>query len=230
MKKYLAPGLFLLLLAPVLGELVSGHQTLWEFINPLNFLILSLPYGFGAIICRELRVRWGKGWLSLVLLGTAFGIYEEALVARSFWDPVWSELGALQIYSHWKGVNWLFAEMMVHFHITISILSSVLLSELVYPERRNEAWLGPWGFVACCVGLALWMPALMWINPYIPPWWGFVFSGVAIIALGYAAWKLPAKPFPPRDGSTMPPVGYGLVAALITKLFFVEFFFLQSKI
>jgi len=81
------PWLTLLLLAPVLGELVSVHQTPLEFINPLNFIILSLPYGFGALICRELVVRWKKGWLSLLLLGVAYGVYEEAIVVYSVFDP-----------------------------------------------------------------------------------------------------------------------------------------------
>jgi len=85
--KCLSPGTALLLLGPICGELISGHQTLFEFLNPLAFILSSLPYGFGAIICRELTVRWGKGWVSLVLLGIAYGIYEEFVVARSVWDP-----------------------------------------------------------------------------------------------------------------------------------------------
>jgi hypothetical protein len=48
--KRLSPGVALLLLGPVLGELVSGHQTLFEFVNPLAFVLSALPYGFGAII------------------------------------------------------------------------------------------------------------------------------------------------------------------------------------
>jgi hypothetical protein len=89
------PWLTLLLLAPILGELLSAHQSPLEFFNPGNFLILSLPYGFGAILCRELVVRWKKGLLGLLLLGIAYSIYEEGIVVHSFFNPNWGELGAL---------------------------------------------------------------------------------------------------------------------------------------
>lgn len=46
------PGLTLLLLAPVLGELVSVHQTPLEFVNPLNFIIchclMALEHSYAA--------------------------------------------------------------------------------------------------------------------------------------------------------------------------------------
>ena len=151
--KWMLPGLTLLLLAPVLGELVSAHQSPLEFINPLNFLILSLPYGFGALICRELVVRWKKGWLSLLLLGVAYGIYEEALVVYSIFDPNWTELGNLARYGFFAGVNWTWGLLTVHFHALISIAASVVLSELLFPERRGEPWLGRKALIGCFAGL-----------------------------------------------------------------------------
>lgn len=137
-RSRVGPGVTLLLLAPTLGELVSGHQTLFEFLNPVSFLVTALPYGFGALVCRELTVRWRKGWLCLVLLALAFGIYEEAIVARSFWDPKWSELGALGDYSYRGGVTWTYAAVLLHFHVTISIVSSVLVAHLIHPNERGD--------------------------------------------------------------------------------------------
>lgn len=227
-KKYLSPGIALLLIAPIVGELLSGHQTLFDFINPLQFILSALPYGFGAIICRELKVRWGKGWFCLVLLGIVFGIYEEAIVARSFWDPNWSELGALRDYSYWKGVVWVYAELLVHFHLTISIISSVVLVEILYFDRRHQPWVSRWGFGACLVGLALWMPPLIVLNPFMPPLVGYILSWMTMIGLTYAAWRLPARIFRPRPGTTMRPLGYGIVAAVNTTLVFVSVFVLPE--
>jgi hypothetical protein len=99
-------------------------------------------------------VRWGKGWFSLALLGLAYGIYEEAIVARSVWDPAWAELGALRDYSYWGGFTWTYAAVLVHFHLTVSIISSVTLVEILYPERRGERWVSDRGLAACFVGLA----------------------------------------------------------------------------
>ena len=227
--KRLPPGVALLLLAPVLGELVSGHQTLFEFINPLAFILSALPYGFGAIICRELRIRWGKGWFSLVLLGIAYGIYEEAIVARSIWDPDWAELGTLRAYTYWQGITWTYAEVLIHFHLTISIISSVVLAEVLYPDRRRERWVSNRGLVACFVGLALWMPVLMALNPFSPPIGGFALAWMAIAGLAYAAWRLPAQVFPSRAGTGTRPLWYGVVAAVNMTLVFLTVFMLPDS-
>ncbi len=227
--KHLKPGIALLLMAPLLGELISGHQTLVEFINPLNFIVTALPYGFGAIICRELKIRWGKSWLSLVLLGIAFGLYEEAIVARSFWDPHWSELGALGTYTYWQGVSWTYAEVLVHFHLTISIISSVVLTEIIYFDQRQKQWVNDRGLLACSIGLALWMPVLMLANPFLPPWGGFLLAGVIIAGLTYAAWRLPTQIFPPHKGKSVHPLWYGVIAAANMTVVFVSSFVLPEE-
>ena len=45
--KRIAPGLVLLFMGPLLGELVSGHQSPLQFTDPFNFLITALPYRAG---------------------------------------------------------------------------------------------------------------------------------------------------------------------------------------
>jgi hypothetical protein len=39
-------------------------------------------YGCGALLCREVAHRYGLGWPGLLLLGAAYGVYEEGLVDR----------------------------------------------------------------------------------------------------------------------------------------------------
>jgi hypothetical protein len=51
--KRIPPWLTLLILAPLLGEIVSGHQPPIELCNPLAVMLFMLPYGFGALHCRE---------------------------------------------------------------------------------------------------------------------------------------------------------------------------------
>ena len=41
----------------------------------------------------------------------------------------------------------------------------------------------------------------MAINPFVPPASGFLLSWLAIAALVYAAWRLPAQGFRPRKGT-----------------------------
>jgi hypothetical protein len=216
-------------MAPILGELVSGHQTLFQFANPLSFVLTALPYGFGAIICRELTVRWDKGWFCLVLLGIAYGIYEEAIVARSVWDPNWAELGALADYSYWGGITWTWTEVLLHFHLTISIISSVVLVTVMYPERRHERWVSNRALAACFVGLVVWAPILALFNPFMPPISGFILAWAAIAGLAYAAWRLPVQVFPSRAGTSVRPLWYGVVAAVNMTVVFVSLFVLPEE-
>jgi hypothetical protein len=193
------PWLTLLALAPILGELVSCHQTPLEFINPLNLLILSLPYGCGALICRELLVRWGGGGLCLVLLGIAYGVYEEGVVVYSLFDPQWSELGALSRYGYHAGVNWTWAVMTVQFHAMISIGSSIALAHMIHADRRAQPWLGKRGLAVCFGGLLAWIPVMGLIMIFdmkrpFPPALLYILAWGMVIGLVYAARRFAAWP------------------------------------
>ncbi|NBD35416.1 MAG: hypothetical protein GVY30_05400 [Chloroflexi bacterium] len=139
----LPPALVLFIVAPVFGELFSGSSPLNEFINPIIFLTLALLYGCGAILVRELVIRWDKGWPSLLLLGVAYGIYEEGIMVQSFFDPTWVDLGNLAVYGRVAGVNWVWAEHLILFHALISIAASIAFVEMLYPQRRRERWVTP---------------------------------------------------------------------------------------
>ena len=227
-RRRISPGLTLLLLAPICGELLSGHQSLFEFVNPLAFVLSALPYGFGAIICRELTVRWHKGWFSLVLLGIAYGLFEEFVVARSVWDPSWAELGAIRDYAYWHGLTWTYAEVLLHFHLTLSILSSVVLAEILFSEQRREHWVTNRQLVGCFVGLALWIPVLWLINPFVPPLGGFALTWLSMAGLMLGAWALPARVLPAWAGTSTRPLWYGVVAAVNMTVVFLTVFTLPE--
>ena len=95
------PALILFFLAPAIAELLSGSAPPSEFFNPVGFLLLASLYGSGALIVRELKVRWNKGYVSLFILGAAYGILEEGLMVKSFFDPNWMDLGILGSYGRW---------------------------------------------------------------------------------------------------------------------------------
>ena len=215
------PWLALLLLAPVLGELVSAHQTPLEFLNPVNFVVLSLPYGFGALLCRELIVRRRKGVLALFLLGVAYGIYEEGVVVHSFFNADWSELGDLARYAYAGGVNWTWSELLTHFHAFISIGASVILAEVIYPERRHEPWLGTRGLVACGLGLAAWAPAGLLMTDYFPPAGWYLASWAAVIGLIAAAAWLPGLPSPSTPRKVPSPLLFLALGLVNTTVWFL---------
>lgn len=226
--KRIPPWLTLLILAPLLGEIVSGHQPPLELCNPVSVLLLMLPYGLGALICRELVRRWKQGWLSLVLLAVAYGVYEEAIVVRSFFDPNWAELDILKPY-HVLGINWTYSEMLVHFHVLVSIAAAVMLAEMIHPDRREQPWLSNQGLITCIAGLALWFPAGWLMTPYVPPLPGYILSWMAIAGLVLAARFAPAN-FPAPIKRIPPhPFFFLLLGFANMTLFFVVTYVLPES-
>lgn len=206
--KRIPPAVALLFLAPVLGELVSGHQAPRQFFDPILFLVLALPYGCGALLCRDFARRWRAGWPGLLLLGVAYALWEEGLVSRALFDPHWRESGLLAQYDHVAGINWTYGIMLVHFHVAISIFASVTLAELAYPALRDRPWLSGRQAVLCGAVLAAWAPVLALLartdQPlFVPPPSLWLPTGVAILGLVVAARRIRA-PTPRRTRERVP--------------------------
>jgi hypothetical protein len=189
------PAVALLFLAPLLGELVSGHQAPLQFFNPIVFLALTLPYGCGALLCREFTRRRGGGWLGFLLLSVAYGLYEEGVVSRALFDPHWREASALAQYDHVAGLNLTYGFMLIHFHVTVSMAASVMLAELLYPARRHQPWLSNPQAIGCGLVLLLWAPLLALLarsdQPlYVPAPSLWAVTGLAIVGLVLVAWRV----------------------------------------
>ncbi len=186
------PALTLFFLAPMLAELLSGSSPPVEFFSPFALLVLAALYGSGAILVRELRVRWlalsgaegGKGWPTVLALGAAYGIVEEGLMVKSFFDPNWMDLGPLGSYGRWAGVNWVWSLQLTIFHAVFSIAIPILLVELIFPAQRGERWIGRRGMI----GLSLLLLAdvllgFFALTAYRPPLVPYVLAVVAVVAL-----------------------------------------------
>jgi peptidoglycan/LPS O-acetylase OafA/YrhL len=195
-----------------------------DFFNPITFLIMCLPYGFGALLCRELIVRWNKGGVSLILLGIAYGFYEEGIVARSFFNPNWGEENpAFLQFGYRYGVHWTYAMAETHFHVFISITAGILLAEMLFFERRHESWMGRGGILACVAGLLAWWPILYSLNPYNPPVEYTILVLVTIAGLILLARVIPARVFPAVERKIHPLLIFLIGAVFMTSYFVLVF-------
>ena len=107
------PVLFLLLLTPGIPEYLSASSQFPRLTaNPILFIfsvllfILFLGaniglYGSGVILVREAMVRWKKGWVSVFLLGVAYGILEEGFDLWTLFYSKAGPVGNLGYYGHW---------------------------------------------------------------------------------------------------------------------------------
>ncbi len=143
----LAPALALVVLAPMIAEVLSGATR-------LSYIFVLIPemmvWGCGALLIREVVRRWNGGCTSLLLLGLALSVAEEFIVQQTSLAPLpW--LGSTPVYSRQWGVNWLFFLFMLGYESVWVVVVPVQLTELIFPERRNDLWLRTRGMVISSV-------------------------------------------------------------------------------
>ncbi len=147
--------LTLYILAPIVGEVLSGSTPPLNFINPFTFLLLTGLYGSGAIIAREMVRRRGLGWTSILLLGAAYGILEEGLVVTSWFNPYWPDLGVLAHYGRLFDVSWVWAFGLTSYHAVVSITIPIVLAEALFPHLADRSWLSRRGLLVFSIWLAI---------------------------------------------------------------------------
>jgi hypothetical protein len=146
MRRY-APVLVLAILSTFVGEVLLGATT----VSRIGGLLVVTPlYGGGAVLIRELARRRGPGWSRIILLAAAYGIVEEGLAIQSLFNPDLFNAGI--IGGRLFGVNWVWSQWTIAYHIVWSISIPILLAELLFPDRRAEPWLGRTG-VAIAAGV-----------------------------------------------------------------------------
>lgn len=222
-KLRISPALVLFFLAPAIGELLSGSSPPVEFFNPFVLLLLSSLYGSGALIVRELKVRWNKGYVSMFILGAAYGIIEEGLMVKSFFDPDWMDLGILGVYGRWRDVNWVWAEWLTIYHATFSIAIPITLVELAFPDRRSESWIGSKKLAGLAVLLAA-VTALGYsgLTAYKPPLLQYMLAFAVVVVLLFLAWRMPSNIGKRGRKGPLKPSRMALIGFLVaTSLFFL---------
>src|SRR5215469_4154492 len=143
--------LTLLLLPGPTAEALTGSTPILVYLtNPVSFVTNTLMYGGGALLIREIVRRHRMGWTSILLLGGAYGIFEEGLIVNTWANPwlpqvctiVKGRASGLCNYSRFGGVILSWASSLTVFHAVVSITIPILLVELVFAGRAPRPWLG----------------------------------------------------------------------------------------
>ena len=191
----LAPILTLLLLSPLIGEVMSGATL-------LSYIVVLVPeimvWGCGTLMIREAVRRWQGGWTSALLLGLGLSIAEEFVIQQTSIAPLpW--LGSNPGYGRVWGVNWPYFAFMLGFESVFIVLVPIQVTELLFPERRDEPWLRARGIVTSGIvfligSFVAWFswtqmarPFAFHAPPYHPPTLTVGLGLLAIILLGVAA-------------------------------------------
>jgi len=214
--------ILLLLLPPVLGELISGSSPPLQFFNPFNILTLVLLYGCGTLLIRELKAGWKLQW-SVILLAIAYGIIEEGILVKSFFNPGWQDLGVLSGYGMYSGVQWPWTIMLTFYHATISTLIPIAIAESLWPEYRDVPLLNKRGMVLAFTGISLvsiWGMIFMGTQeggkmvPYYPNPLLLIGSFAAVILLTWLAYRYRNSRISTDGGFLFPPLAFGAIGFL----------------
>ncbi|MHA1378312.1 MAG: zinc ribbon domain-containing protein [Candidatus Helarchaeota archaeon] len=214
------PLLTLILLSPVIGELLSGSSPPLEFFAPpfLGFFMLLFLYGFGALIIRELSLIWkGKiDWGTILLLGVVYGIIEEGLAVKSFFDPNWMDLGNLGTYGRVFDVNWVWTFYLIIYHSIISIAIPIILFELIFPDKKNERLLTDTKLkIVSIIFVTNIFFIFLFLTNYFPNFITYLITLSIVISLFIIAWKIEPNKVYPKNKEPVIRAGWFGIGGLI---------------
>jgi len=224
-KRYGAIGAFFVI-GPAMTELLTGNIPLATLLDPIAISALSISYGGAALLVRETVIRWGKGFPSIVVLGIAYGMVNEALESGGYFDPKFYsviELG-LENYGRWHGVNVLWALGITAFHAIFSITIPIIVVDSLFRTKGRLLGKPALGFL-----FVLWIAGavfLMFVSNHIfsprppPDAAALAFIIVSIIALTAAARILPRVTVSASKGEPRPVILFVVALAGSAAFFF----------
>jgi len=172
-------ALVLALLAPLCAEVSLGTVPLrmaWAW------LVFAPIYAGGALFLREILRRTGGGYGNLLLLGVAYGLFEEGLVLQSLTSP--HLYGAAGWGPRLLGVNTAYTELNLVYHALFSVTVPVILVEFLFPRHGPAPYLRRGGVVAAGLSTLLGGALLrVSVPPSEDPGYAMPALAVAIVAL-----------------------------------------------
>lgn len=135
-----ATVLAMMVVAPWFAEFSWGGYPVQYL--PVAVLFVGPMYGGAALLIREIAVRSGRGWPTILLLAAAFGLLQCAIVDQSLFNPSYGRFN-FQDPAHIDGIDisgyWLVA--FVSGHVVASIAAPLVIVQ-TWSGRPSEPWLG----------------------------------------------------------------------------------------
>jgi hypothetical protein len=209
----------------MIAELFSGSTPFDVFFRPFVFVVYLGFYGLGALIIREIVARRKLHFSSVLLLGAAYGVLEEGIVIKSWFDPNWMGATVVSHVLRVYGISILQPLSNVVYHAVISIGASILIGQSI--SASNEPWLSK-RWIATAFGVfvvsAITMSLTFNYGYKIEGWQyllGFVLLGV-FVALGWRGVKI-------LSGRKLyPPFGIWILSTIFIVVIFTIFYTLSN--
>lgn len=206
-QRSISAAITLFLTAPLVAEYLLGDLPL----KMLGALVVMAPmYGGGALLIREVVRRSGRSWSSILVLGAAYAVLEEAFTTQSLFNPDY-----LHLHGHFLTHAWIpFLHMgawwtlfMLNLHTFWSIGGSIALVEGLFPAHADRPWLGRMGdsivggifLIGCVISTLITLKMDRWVAPA----WQFVAAGLVILLLVVLAFRV--RPVQPANDPSFVP-------------------------
>jgi hypothetical protein len=185
------PAFTLVVLAPLIAEFLPGAtRTSSLFVFPLEMAI----WGGGALLIRAAVRHFKLGWLNMFLMACALSIAEEFVIQQTSLAPMIIQITPGAPFGRAFGVNYEYFLWAVFYEAVLVVMVPVMVTELIFKDRRENTWLGPVGativgivfLIACVPAWYLWTQVVREIVlklPHYSPPIGWVAAGLATIAL-----------------------------------------------
>ena len=159
------PIVALLAATPFLTELLSGNLPASVFFRPQVFLLLAtIGYGFPVLLLREFAVRRQLGLVGLFLLGLVYGIYNEGILAKTFYLAANVPVKTFDEYGYAFGIAVPWAITISIWHALHSFVYPVVALSYFFPEHRQSPWLNRTAIVLLALPVAV-VGLLTFFNP-----------------------------------------------------------------
>ncbi len=136
------PILALLLATPFLTELLSGSLPASTFFQPQVYLFLvTVGYGFPVLVLREFAVRRQLSLAGLFILGMVYGIYNEGILAKTFYLAANVPVRTFDGYGYLCGMAIPWAITISIWHALHSFVYPLIAVNYFFPEHRQSHWL-----------------------------------------------------------------------------------------
>ncbi|MBV9883972.1 MAG: hypothetical protein JO276_13270 [Sphingomonadaceae bacterium] len=147
----IAPALSLILLAPLLAEVLPGAT---RFSSIQVFPVEMTIWGGGAVMIRELVRRRRLGWANMLALALALAVAEECIIQQTSYAPLIFYIKGT-VWGRSFGINYVYFLWAAVYEAVLVVLLPVMLTELLFPARRQASWLSKPGWTILLVLFAL---------------------------------------------------------------------------
>lgn len=231
-KKYktaFLPVIGVLLFAPFTAEYIIGYlDVTGDFGLMFLYLLFFGPlYGGAALIIREFTRRAGLGWLTIIILAFAFGLFQAGMIDHGLFNPSFQDIEYWQdlrdpTYLPFLGISAYQAVDFISGHVIWSIAVPIVTVETFFTTKKKDPWLSN---VSLTIFVLLYLVASAFIfqdqvsrDQFLPSFTQFIVTGMIVIVLIVAAFKIGKYRMKPTNKVAPKPLFVGTTALFLLSL------------